>query len=55
MTAATALLSAAMVVLGVAMIVITLTRGGGPLAVGILFGVLFVLAGGGRLWAQRRR
>lgn len=55
MTAVTALLSAAMIVLGVVMIAITLSRGGGPLAVGILFGVLFILAGGGRLWAQRRR
>ena len=36
MTAATAFLSALMVVLGVAMIAITLSRGGGPLAVGIL-------------------
>ncbi len=55
MNPATAFLSAAMVVLGVAMIVITLSRGGGPLAIGLLFGVLFILAGGGRLWAQRRR
>jgi hypothetical protein len=55
MTAATALLSAVMVVLGVAMIVITVSRGGGATAVGILFGVLFILAGWGRLWAQRRR
>jgi hypothetical protein len=37
------------------MIVMTLARGGGPLAIGLLFGVLFILAGGGRLWAQRRR
>ena len=55
MNAATGLLSAAMVVLGVVMIVMTLTRGGGPLAIGLLFGILFILAGGGRLWAQRRR
>jgi hypothetical protein len=55
MTAATTFLSALMVVLGVAMIAITLSRGGGPLAVGILFGVLFILAGGVRLWAQRHR
>jgi hypothetical protein len=54
-SAVTVLLSAAMVALGVAMIAITLSRGGGPLAIGILFGVLFILAGGGRLWAQRRR
>jgi hypothetical protein len=51
----TTLLSAAMLGLGVAMIVITLSRGGGPTAIGILFGVLFILAGGGRLWAQRHR
>ena len=55
MNAATSLLSAIMVVLGVVMIAITLSRGGGPTAVGILFGVLFILAGGGRLWVQRRR
>jgi hypothetical protein len=55
MTAATALLSAAMIALGVAMIAITLSRGGGPLAVGMVFGVLFILAGGVRLWAQRHR
>jgi hypothetical protein len=55
MSAVTTVLSAAMVVLGVVMIALTLSRGGGPLAIGILFGVLFVLAGGGRLWAQRRR
>jgi hypothetical protein len=54
-TAATTLLSAAMIGLGVAMIAITLANGGGAGAVGILFGVLFILAGGGRLWAQRRR
>ena len=55
MTAVTTLLSAAMVVLGVVMIALTLSRGGGPLAIGILFGVLFILAGGGRLWVQHRR
>ncbi len=51
----TTVLSLAMVGLGVAMLVITLSRGGGPLAIGILFGVLFILAGGVRLWAQRHR
>jgi hypothetical protein len=51
----TVLLSATMVLLGVAMIVRTLSAGGGPLAVGILLGLLFVAAGGGRLWAERRR
>jgi hypothetical protein len=51
----TVVLSLAMVALGVAMIVVTLTRGGGPAAFGIVVGVLFVAAGGGRLWIQRRR
>ena len=51
----TVLMSAAMLVLGVAMIAITLSRGGGPLAIGLLFGVLFILAGGGRLWMTLRR
>ena len=55
MNAVTVLMSAAMLVLGVAMIVITLSRGGGPLAIGLLFGVLFILAGGGRLWMTLRR
>jgi hypothetical protein len=54
---ATRVLSAAMVVLGVAIIVRTLTAGGGGLAIGLLLGVLFVLAGAGRLWVAgpRRR
>ena len=51
----TLVLSTAMIVLGVVMIAQTLSQGGGPLAVGMLFGVLFILAGGGRLWVQRRR
>jgi hypothetical protein len=52
--AATLLLSAAMVVIGVAMLAITLANGGGPLAIGVLMGVLFVVAGGGRLWFTAR-
>ena len=55
MKALTRLTSFLLVFLGVVMIVLTLSRGGGPTAVGILFGVLFILAGGGRLWVQRRR
>jgi hypothetical protein len=54
-SAVTIALSLAMVGLGVAMIAVTLSRGGGPLASGIVIGVLFMLAGGGRLWAQRHR
>ncbi len=50
----TTVLSLAMVGLGVAMLVITLSRGGGPLAIGILFGVLFIAAGAGRIYLERR-
>jgi hypothetical protein len=50
---ATTALSAVMVVLGVAILVSTLARGGGPLAVGILLGVLFIAAGAGRIYVQR--
>jgi hypothetical protein len=51
---ATRLLSIAMLLLGVAMIVRALTAGGGPLAVGVVFGILFVAAGAGRLWVANR-
>jgi hypothetical protein len=54
-SAVTIALSLAMVGLGIALIAVTLSRGGGPLASGIVIGVLFMLAGGGRLWAQRHR
>jgi hypothetical protein len=52
---ATLLLSTVMIVLGVAILVSTLARGGGPLAVGILLGALFVLAGAGRIYIERAR
>ena len=55
MSPITLVLSSLMVLIGVAMIARTLSAGGGPLAVGILLGLLFVAAGGGRLWAERRR
>jgi hypothetical protein len=49
------LLSCVMLVLGVVIVVSTLARGGGPLALGLLLGVLFVLAGAGRLYVERAR
>jgi formate hydrogenlyase subunit 3/multisubunit Na+/H+ antiporter MnhD subunit len=55
MSPITALLSGLMVLIGLAMIVRTVASGGGPLAVGLLMGLLFVAAGAGRLWAERRR
>jgi hypothetical protein len=39
---------------GLAILVITLARGGGPLAVGVLFGLLFVALGSGRLYLSMR-
>jgi len=51
---ATAVLSGLMLVLGVAIIVRTVAAGGSPLSIGLLLGVLFVLAGGGRLHLARR-
>jgi multisubunit Na+/H+ antiporter MnhB subunit len=50
----TRVLSALMVVIGVAIIVRTLAAGGGAFALGLLLGVLFVAAGAGRLYAERR-
>jgi hypothetical protein len=47
--------SALMVLLGVAILVRTLAAGGGPGAIGVLFGVLFIAAGAGRLYLQRER
>jgi hypothetical protein len=52
--ASSLVLSGAMVVIGVVMLAVTLSNGGGPVAIGTLLGVLFVLAGGGRLWFTRR-
>jgi hypothetical protein len=44
-----------LVVLGVAILARTLAAGGGPLAVGIVLGLLFIAAGAGRLYVERRR
>jgi hypothetical protein len=54
-TAATRVLSALMVVIGVAIVARTVAGGGGPAAFGVLVGLLFVAAGAGRLYAERRR
>jgi hypothetical protein len=51
----TRLLPVLMVVIGLALIIRTLTLGGGALAIGIIFGVLFVAAGAGRLYLEARR
>jgi uncharacterized membrane protein HdeD (DUF308 family) len=43
-----------MVGLGVVLLVLTFANGGGPLALGVLLGVLFIAAGVLRLIAERR-
>ena len=47
-------LSVVMVGLGVAILVMTLAGGGGPLSLGILLGIAFVAVGAGRLWVASR-
>ena len=53
--ASTRLIGAVTFVLGVTMIVITLARGGGPLAVGVVAGALFAILGAIRYTAASRR
>ncbi len=50
----TLVLSAAMVLVGVAMLVRTLGAGGGAFALGTVLGILFVAAGAGRLYFTLR-
>jgi uncharacterized membrane protein HdeD (DUF308 family) len=52
--AATVVLSIALVVIGVAMLVTTVARGGGALSTGVLLGVLFCAAGIARLVLARK-
>ena len=40
--------------LGVAMVAITVARGGGVLSVGVVLGLLFVAVGAGRLYLLRK-
>jgi hypothetical protein len=44
-----------MLLLGIGIVVRTLTAGGGPTSVGLLFGVLLAVAGALRIYAERRR
>jgi hypothetical protein len=50
----TRLLSSLMIVLGIAMLAVTIGAGGGVLARGVLLGILFVVAGSARLYLQSR-
>lgn len=40
---------------GLAILIVTLARGGGPTSYGVLLGVLFAALGGGRLYLSLRR
>ncbi len=51
--ASTRLLSAALLVVGVAMVASTIARGGGPLALGVILGIMLALLGAGRFWLTR--
>jgi hypothetical protein len=51
----TTILPALMFLVGLAILVRTIAEGGGPLATGIVLGVLFCAAGAGRLYVERRR
>ncbi|MSX02466.1 MAG: hypothetical protein F2813_04810 [Actinobacteria bacterium] len=50
----TKLLSAVMILVGAGLVIRTLVLGGGPFAIGVIMGVLFVAAGCGRLWVARK-
>ena len=50
----TRVMSILMLVIGLAILVRTVLAGGGPLSTGVLLGLLFVAAGGGRLYLQSR-
>ncbi|CAA9493114.1 MAG: hypothetical protein AVDCRST_MAG85-1335 [uncultured Solirubrobacteraceae bacterium] len=52
--AATTITSLALVVIGLFMLVSTLARGGGPLAVGVILGLLFFALGAARLYVTWR-
>jgi hypothetical protein len=53
--ASTRALSAALLLLGLAMVIGALARGGGPLALGVVLGTMLALLGAGRLWLARGR
>ena len=47
------LLPGLMILIGVVLIVRTILGGGGPVAIGIILGGLFIAAGGGRMYIER--
>jgi hypothetical protein len=51
----TRVLSTLLLVVGVAMVVSALARGGGALALGVVLGTMLALLGAGRLWLASAR
>jgi hypothetical protein len=49
----TRVLSGLLVLVGLAMVVSALARGGGALALGVVLGTMLALVGAGRLWLAR--
>lgn len=47
--------SVLLVLVGIAAVVLTIARGGGPLAVGVLLGAMLAAVGAGRLALSRRQ
>lgn len=52
-TTSTRVMSALLLLIGLAMIVSTLARGGGALALGVVLGAMLALLGAGRFWLAR--
>jgi hypothetical protein len=52
---ASLVMSGLMIALGLGIVGRTLAGGGGPIAVGLVLGVLFCLVGAGRLYIEGRR
>jgi hypothetical protein len=46
--------SAAFVAIGLLLLVVTLSNGGGPVSLGVLLGVVFIVVGVLRLWLTTR-
>jgi hypothetical protein len=46
--------SLVLVLIGLAVLAVTLANGGGPLSVGVLMGIAFLAVGAGRLWVASK-
>jgi hypothetical protein len=46
--------SGVLVLIGLAVLAVTLANGGGPLSVGVLMGIAFLAVGAGRLWVSSK-